>query len=494
MKDLYKRLGFSGQVDDFGSLASAIRSQRSHETVRAARHILLDKRRKRVYDRNLRTMVLLGRLRANLGLHEAPRWTGSEYEDFKYAPDDFGPELERKRDQKTRASDSDVGVGWVIALILLILFAVYSVCSVYITSVWHAAPAHMVPEPASEVSTTQKPPTIHDHEPLGEELRAVTRESLFIAEFAKRIKEKYPEYKDWDNPELVRKVLVEIAGDPFAVRQGWGNAELVQKVLAKYLDPASKSQAFSSSDTVTVSRDIERLLAAMEQVSYRKQLLSPRQIQEPGSSSESVRLSRMNPDPIGTDPVRQQAKLSSALRTENLNSFTLALQRMKWTGAELNEMAHAAFSIHQTRGLSRDESIQEALRIKVQTFPPHGKIWSDVTANNRIAPFSVVTKAGTGYYFIKLMRWGTRQEILAAFVYGGRSFECNVPIGAYEMRYAVLQNWYGANRFGPEARIYRADKRLDFSLNGDNITGYTVELIIQEGGNLETEQIPPQEF
>ena len=55
--------------------------------------------------------------------------------------------------------------------------------------------------------------------------------------------------------------------------------------------------------------------------------------------------------------------------------------------------------------------------------------------------------------------------------------------------------WYGAKYlFGPETTVAKADKTFDFRTEDDKVSGYSVELIKQEGGNLETKNIALEDF
>lgn len=95
MKDLYKRLGL-----DESATADAIReapaspvtagATRDDETRSAAEFVLLDPRRRAVYDRNRRVLVTIGQLRSRLGLNLKPFWSRGGFGDFSYAFDPTG--------------------------------------------------------------------------------------------------------------------------------------------------------------------------------------------------------------------------------------------------------------------------------------------------------------------------------------------------------------------------------------------------------------------
>ena len=127
-----------------------------------------------------------------------------------------------------------------------------------------------------------------------------------------------------------------------------------------------------------------------------------------------------------------------------------------------------------------------------ETISP-GIIFNDTGAEG-LAPFTIITSAGADYY-VKLVYEGTSTPAVGIFVQGGVSNEVLVPLGRYQMRYASGSTWYGMNDlFGPDTSYAKALDVLDFREEDNQYKGYTVELILQEGGNLSTEGINPGEF
>jgi hypothetical protein len=87
------------------------------------------------------------------------------------------------------------------------------------------------------------------------------------------------------------------------------------------------------------------------------------------------------------------------------------------------------------------------------------------------------------------------RTVMTMYVEGGRYFETEVPLGSYEMRYASGKTWYGTTHlFGPETSYAKADRPFDFSFDGSQYSGYTVELIMQSSGNLRTIPLSPNSF
>lgn len=107
------------------------------------------------------------------------------------------------------------------------------------------------------------------------------------------------------------------------------------------------------------------------------------------------------------------------------------------------------------------------------------------------APLKIRTPSRANYY-VKLVDANTGADAVGIFVRGGQTVEAIVPLGSYRLRYATGQTWRGeAALFGPDTIYNEALSRLDFADQG---SGYIVELIRQEGGNLETHRISPSQF
>lgn len=119
------------------------------------------------------------------------------------------------------------------------------------------------------------------------------------------------------------------------------------------------------------------------------------------------------------------------------------------------------------------------------------------TKGEFIAPFEIRTSPGANY-FVKLVDVGTGKSVVGIYVIGGRALEVKVPLGRYEMRYASGETWYGLKHlFGDDqgqTTYSKADDIFDFAVQGNQVSGYTVELIRQTNGNLETRQIDASEF
>lgn len=114
---------------------------------------------------------------------------------------------------------------------------------------------------------------------------------------------------------------------------------------------------------------------------------------------------------------------------------------------------------------------------------------------DRIAPFRVKTSAGPDHYFIKLVDADTGSPAMTIYVDGGRTYETNVPVGTYQIRYATGRTWYGVRHlFGPATAYSETVDDVTFSIQGNEVQGNDIELVPQLGGNLATKTISAAQF
>jgi len=139
--------------------------------------------------------------------------------------------------------------------------------------------------------------------------------------------------------------------------------------------------------------------------------------------------------------------------------------------------------------------------VALQPRPESGHVfyvnptWSD---EDRIAPFSIETK-GTDDFYIKLVDVGEltgETRAIEFYIRGGDTVHIDVPIGIYELRYAAGSSWRGEDHlFGDGTSYHKAADFFTCYEDDDGfINGWTVELYLQENGNLETREIGPSEF
>ena len=145
--------------------------------------------------------------------------------------------------------------------------------------------------------------------------------------------------------------------------------------------------------------------------------------------------------------------------------------------------------------LNQDQSSPSTEVSEVQ-LPPvvsqqPGILWNK-TGQRGSSPFRIVTNRDADYY-VKLVDYSSNSEKLGIFVKGGQPLEIEVPAGSYKLKYAYGESWRGLNwLFGPDnhTKYQQSMSRLDFTKS----SGYTVELIKQAGGNMQTRGISAANF
>lgn len=140
-----------------------------------------------------------------------------------------------------------------------------------------------------------------------------------------------------------------------------------------------------------------------------------------------------------------------------------------------------------------DAAVQKLMQEQPDVVPATGVLTRNYYGPG-VAPLEIKTRAGSNYY-VKVVEWNTKTETMTAFIRGGSPFETTVPVGSYEIKYSAGQSWYGPILdFGESASYSRCDDRFDFTRTFDGYIGYTIELILQQHGNLQTKPISADDF
>lgn len=134
-----------------------------------------------------------------------------------------------------------------------------------------------------------------------------------------------------------------------------------------------------------------------------------------------------------------------------------------------------------------------------QPIPANGTVvrYTDAPA---VAPLEIVTRGGQGHYYVKLTVPGRKDPVISVFVRSGERAEIEVPLGTFELKYATGESWFGENYlFGEWTRYSKANDLFHFRKEGNDefgydYLGYTIELYLQTDGNLETQDMRPQDF
>ena len=154
-------------------------------------------------------------------------------------------------------------------------------------------------------------------------------------------------------------------------------------------------------------------------------------------------------------------------------------------------------SILQTLRVNYEGARPRLLKDKVSFFPQRPANGQVFRASNdkEIAPLEIVTTSNGHDFLVKLVDSRTKETIKTFYVRGGDRVKTRVPLGSLLLRYAAGEQWFGKNcLFGRKTVYSKADKIFEFSQSGNQVSGYTVELILQVGGNLPTSKISPDEW
>lgn len=129
---------------------------------------------------------------------------------------------------------------------------------------------------------------------------------------------------------------------------------------------------------------------------------------------------------------------------------------------------------------------------RLRKRPQTGVLQGFVSPSYSTGPLTIKTRADSGDYYVKLVVKSTGITRMTIFIRGGATTDqIAVPSGTYELRYATGQNWHGDELlFGDETRYNKADSDFTFGSG----SGYTVELFLQQFGNLNTNSINKDNF
>lgn len=111
-----------------------------------------------------------------------------------------------------------------------------------------------------------------------------------------------------------------------------------------------------------------------------------------------------------------------------------------------------------------------------------------------ISPLTIKTGPGANY-FVRLVDLSSKKREAEIFIIGGETFSGKMPLGRYRIRYASGSTWYGEKlRFGASTSYSEASETFEFRKDRSHVYGYTIELIMQIGGNLSTHAISAKDF
>lgn len=153
--------------------------------------------------------------------------------------------------------------------------------------------------------------------------------------------------------------------------------------------------------------------------------------------------------------------------------------------------------------ISEDEVIHTDPQEEIPTFnelpiplPVNGD--EETFHNNvEVAPLQIKTPVNSveHHHFIKIVPAFAENTVKTIFIRSGSTINTKMPLGSYKIKYATGKTWYGTEHlFGPETIYSKANKTFTFSEEVNGYSGYTIELILQQFGNLRTQRIPKSDW
>lgn len=127
--------------------------------------------------------------------------------------------------------------------------------------------------------------------------------------------------------------------------------------------------------------------------------------------------------------------------------------------------------------LTTNNSSRPRFNQPAQPLPPTGivKRFVFTVMGGTEAPLTIVTRANGYNYFVKVVEWSRKYTALTIFIRSGEMAKVDVPLGSYKIKYAAGKVWYGEPfLFGPETSYSEADKKFDFEVHGNQVSGYTL--------------------
>ena len=152
-------------------------------------------------------------------------------------------------------------------------------------------------------------------------------------------------------------------------------------------------------------------------------------------------------------------------------------------------------SLLRVAGSAQRQSVPPPITPHAAVVPYTQGEYEVFTTEKRIAPLKIRTAAGTDAYYVKLVEAYTGRTAMTLLIRGGQTVETEMPLGDFRLKYASGKAWYGArNLFGPNTEYMEADSIFKFARVGQQISGYTVELVRQRDGNLQTRKVAASRF
>ena len=159
--------------------------------------------------------------------------------------------------------------------------------------------------------------------------------------------------------------------------------------------------------------------------------------------------------------------------------------------AEQARLEAAGIARKQAAAIAR--AAAEELDPFLERLPPSGPF--GLSTNFTHDPPVKVTAPVGANFFVKLADRDTGLPMYTLFVRSGDSAVVHVPPGAYKVKFASGQNWYGEDiRFGPDTAYSIVEDPVTFDVRGDQLPGREISLQLIRDGNLKRKTISAAQF
>ena len=112
-----------------------------------------------------------------------------------------------------------------------------------------------------------------------------------------------------------------------------------------------------------------------------------------------------------------------------------------------------------------------------------------------LAPLGVTAPFSENCYVYLSSLDGNSSNNMGFYVAADQFAEVLVPLGLYEIYYATGETWYGPDElFGEETRRYQCEGTFEFYDDGEYYQGWTLELYLQENGNMDSDPVDENEW
>ena len=162
------------------------------------------------------------------------------------------------------------------------------------------------------------------------------------------------------------------------------------------------------------------------------------------------------------------------------NRFKSWIEQQVMTSPEICRELLASGEIQQVNSLLGWYKFHR-LQPKQKPMPRNGILKKGY--HKGLAPLTIQTRNDGRHYYLKLLNASNGSQILSAFLRGGSTFVEHLPIGKYELKYAVGDTWYGTRWFfGPKTVFMKMDQVFEFKIQNNEIAGYRLDLYLQPTG------------